>query len=87
MWGKSKWITKYEKRIVTCNVEIAQCENENVKCKKKVRKPLNVTKELSYVLLEPHNMKMKSSNVRKELLYVILELHNVRIEPSNVRKK
>ena len=70
-----------------CNVEIAQCEDERVKCKKKVRKPLNVTKELSYVLLELHNMGMKLSNVRKELLHVILELHNVRIKQSNVRKK
>ena len=56
-----------------------------------------MTKELSYVILEPHNVRMEQSNVRKkvrelsnvrkELSHVMLELHNVRIEPSNVRKK
>ena len=57
-----------------------------------------MTKELSYVMLEPHNVRMElsnvrkkkvrePSNVRKELSHVMLELHNVRIEPSNVRKK
>ena len=55
-----------------------------------------MTKKLSHVLLEPHNVRMKSSNVRKkvrepsnvikELSHVMLELHNVRMEPSNVRK-
>ena len=56
-----------------------------------------MTKELSYVMLEPHNVRMKSStgrknirepsNVTKELSYVILKQHNMRMEPSNVRKK
>ena len=56
-----------------------------------------MTKELSYVMLEPHNARMESSNVRKKvreppnvrkkLSYVMLELHNVRMEPSSVRKK
>ena len=55
-------------------------------------------KELLYVMLELHNMRMKPSNVRKkkvrepqnvrkELSHVMLKLHNVRMEPSNVRKK
>ena len=55
-------------------------------------------KELLYVMLELHNIRMKPSNVRKkkvreppnvreELSHVMLELHNVRMEPSNVRKK
>ena len=55
-------------------------------------------KELLYVMLELHNVRMKPSNVRKkkvreppnvtkELSYVILEPHNVRMEPSNVRKR
>ena len=54
-------------------------------------------KELSYVMLELHNVRMKPSNVRKKvreppnvrkkLSLVILELHNVSMEPSNVRKK
>ena len=54
-------------------------------------------KELSYMMLELHNVRTEPSNVkkkvreplnvRKELSCVILELHNVMIEPSNVRKK
>ena len=56
-----------------------------------------MTKELSYVMLELHNMRMESTNVRKkvreppnvtkELSHMMLKLHNVKIEPSNVRKK
>ena len=56
-----------------------------------------MTKKLSNVMLEPHNVRMESlnvrkkvrelSNVKKELSHVMLELHNVRIEPPNVRKK
>ena len=56
-----------------------------------------MTKELSYVMLKPHNVRMKLSNmrkkvkeppnVRKELSRVMLELYNVRMKPSNVRKK
>ena len=57
-----------------------------------------MTKKLSYVMLESHNVMMKLSNVRKkkvseppnvrkDLSHVMLELHNVRMEPLNVRKK
>ena len=57
-----------------------------------------MTKELSYVMLELHNVRMKLSNVRKKkgreppnvtkrLSHVMLELHNVRMNQSNVRKK
>ena len=58
-----------------------------------------MTKELSHVMLEPHNVRIESSNmkkkkkvreppnVRKKLLHVMLKLHNVRMEPLNVRKK
>ena len=52
--------------------------------RKKIRKPPNVRKELSNMILELHNVRMKPSNVRKkireppnvtkELTYVILEL-------------
>ena len=48
------------------DVGTAQCENEIVKCEKKVRKPPNVTKELLYVMLEPHNLRIESSNIRKK---------------------
>ena len=68
-----------------------------IKCEKKVTKPPNVTKELSYVILELHNVMMEPSNVRKkirkpsnvtkELSHVMLELHNVIMKPSNVRNK
>ena len=34
---------------------------------KKVSEPSNVTKKLSYVILEPHNMRMKLSNLRKKV--------------------
>ena len=56
-----------------------------------------MTKELSHVMLEPHNIRMESSNmrkkvrephnVRKEFSHVMLELHNVMMELSNVKKK
>ena len=56
-----------------------------------------MTKEMSHVIVELHNIRMKPSNVkkkvrkppnvRKELSHVILKLHNVRMKPSNVRKK
>ena len=55
---------------------------------RKIREPLNVTKELSYVMLELYNVRIELSSVRKkkkkppnvtkELAHVILELHNVR---------
>ena len=76
---------------------MTQYEDETVKCKKKVRELPIVRKKLSHVMLELHNVRMKSSNVRKkireppnvrkELSHVMLELHNMRIEPSNMRKK
>ena len=56
-----------------------------------------MTKKLSYVILELHNVGIKLSNVRKkireppnvrkELSHMILELHNMRMKPSSVRKK
>ena len=49
-----------------------------------------MTKELAYVMLEPHDVRMKSSNVRKK----VMEPPNVKkkkkkkkMKPSNVRKK
>ena len=64
--------------------------------KKRVKEPLNVTKELSHVMLELHNVMKPSNvikkvreppNVTKELSHVMLELHNVMMKQSNVRKK
>ena len=34
--------------------------------KKKIREPPNMTKELSHVMLELHNVRMKPSNMRKK---------------------
>ena len=54
-----------------------------------------MTKELSNMMLEMHNVRMKSSNMMKKreppnmtkvLSNVILELHNVRMKSSNVRE-
>ena len=49
MWEKSKGTTKCEKKTITYNVGTIQCEDEIVKCEKKVREQPNVIKELSYV--------------------------------------
>ena len=57
---------KKELSHVMLKIETAQCGDGTVKCEKKVRKPPNVTKELSYVMLKPHNVRMKPSNVRKK---------------------
>ena len=55
-----------------------------------------MTKELSHVTLELHDMTIEPSNVRKKIreqlnvtkkLYMKLKLHIVMIESSNVRKK
>ena len=54
------------RRTVTYDVGTAQCEDETVKCEKKVREPLNATKELLYMMLESHNVRMKPSNMRKK---------------------
>ena len=62
---KSKGTTKCEKRTVICDVGTAQCKDGTVKFEKKVRKPPNVTKELSYVMLELYNVKIEPSSVRK----------------------
>ena len=57
---------KKELSHVMLKLETAQCGDGTVKCEKKVRKPPNVAKELSYVILEPHNVRIKPSNVRKK---------------------
>ena len=54
---KNKGTAECDKNIVTCDVGIAQCENGTIKYKKKAREPPNVIKELSYVMLESHNVR------------------------------
>ena len=63
---KSKGTTKCEKKTVTCDIGTAQYEDRTVKCEKKVREPPNVRKELLHVMLELHNVRVKSSNVIKK---------------------
>ena len=89
--------TKCEKKTVTCDVGTVLFKDGIVKCEKKVREPPNVTKELSYVMLELYNVEMEPSNLRKQcrgitkcekkMSHVMLDLHNMRIESSNVREK
>ena len=47
--------------------------------RKKIREPLNVTKELSHLMLKLHNVRMEPLNITKELSQVMLKLHNVRM--------
>ena len=63
---KSKGTTKCEKKTGTCDIGIAQYKNGTIKCEKKVREPPNVRKELSHVMLELQNVKMKPLSVRKK---------------------
>ena len=77
---------------VKCDVGTAESNNGIVKCEKKNK----MTKELSNMMLELHNVRIKPSNVMKKerepqnmtkvLSNVMLELYNVRMEPSNVRE-
>ena len=39
---------------------------DTIKCEKKIREPLNMTKVLSHVMFVLHNMKIIPSNVRKK---------------------
>ena len=47
--------------MVKCDVGITY--NGIIKCEKKIRKPLNVTKVQSHVMLVLHNMIIRPSNV------------------------
>ena len=88
--------TKCDKRIVICDVKTTKYRDEPIKCEKKIKKPPNVTKVQSLVMLVVYNVRMKPSNVRKKIKeppnvtkiqsHVMLVLHNVRMVPSNVRK-
>ena len=97
MWGKNEGIIEYDKRIVTCDVGTAQCEDETIKCEKKNKgitkcDKSTVTCDVGATQCEDGTIKcekkiIESLNVTKELSHVMLELHNVMMKPSNVRKK
>ena len=61
---KSKGTTKCEKITITCDVGTIQCMDRIVKYEKIVREPLNMRKELLYVMLVMHNVRMKPLSVR-----------------------
>ena len=63
---KSKRTTKCEKKTVTCDVGTTHYEDRTVKCEKKVSELPNVRKELSYMMLELHNVRIKPLSVRKK---------------------
>ena len=62
---KNKETTKCDKSTITYDVGTAQYKDSIIKCEKKIRDLLNVTKVQSYMMLALDNMKMVSSNVRK----------------------
>ena len=62
MW-KKKGTIKFDKRIVTCDIITASCEDGTVKCEKK--KNTKCEKVLLNVILKLHNVRMKPSNMRK----------------------
>ena len=63
---KKKRTTECDKNIVTCDIVTAQCEDGTIKCEKKIKEPLNVTKVQSYVKLVLRNVKIVPSNARKK---------------------
>ena len=44
----------------------AQCEDDTIKCEKKINEPPDVTKIQSHVMLALHNVRMIPSNMRKK---------------------
>ena len=77
MWQKYDQILKCDVSTAQCDNEIVKCEEKiqvrpnvrNVRSNvilKKVKESPNVTKELSYMILKPHNVRMKLLNVRKK---------------------
>ena len=50
MLGKKKPLN-VTKSIVKCDVGIAQCEDETIKCEKKIKEPPNVTKVQLHIML------------------------------------
>jgi len=74
-----------------------QYDNRTVKCEKKIRLPLNITKVWSNVMLIMRNVTIEPLNVRKQIReptnvtkiqsHVMLVLPNVMMKLLNVRKK
>ena len=60
---KNKRTIECDKSTITYDVDIAQCENDTIKCEKKKKESPNVTKVQSYVMLVLYNVRMVPSNV------------------------
>ena len=64
MWEKNKGTTEYDKSIVICDVDTAQCEDDIIKYEKKKKKEQpNVTKVQLHEILVLYNVRMVISNV------------------------
>ena len=63
---KNKETTECDKSTITCDVDIAQCEDGTIKYKKKIREPSTITKVQSHVMLVLHKVRIIPSNVRKK---------------------
>ena len=57
---KNKGTTECDKSTVICDLGILQSEYDTIKCEKKIREHLNVTKVQSHILLVLHNVKIVS---------------------------
>ena len=62
---KSKETTECDKNIGTYDVSITQCKDGTIKCERKIRKPPNVTKAQSHMILILYKVRIVPSNVRK----------------------
>ena len=67
MWGKKKKnTTECDNSTVRSDVGTAQCNNGTIKCEKKNKVPLYVTKVQSNLMFLLPNVTMKLSNVSKK---------------------
>ena len=94
MWEKNKGTTEYDKSIVICDVDTAQCEDDIIKYEKKKKGTTECDKstftcdvntaQCENSTIECEKKIMKLPNVTKVQLHEILVLYNVRMVLSNV---
>ena len=63
---KNKEIIICDRRIVKFDIGTTLCDNGTIKFEKNIKEPLYMTKELSNLILELHNMIMEPSNLRNK---------------------
>ena len=66
MWEKKKSTTECGKNTVKCDISTTQYDNGTIKCEKKNKVPLYVTKVQSDLMFLLPNVTMKPSNVSKK---------------------